>query len=209
MIFLYQSTVYGGYLRDLILSVEPTDIDAVASIIYRDRMINDLNALYQSEPSFNRNNETLVWRSPGIRPLELFFVEDDPADTIIGPLAAPDFDVNLLAYTPAYGLFNWMEVNSPVEPIIEAIMNREATLIEANQDRLRKLLAKGFTILPRPTRSNPRLEQPAFLEYDDSPQSSPELASYRTSNRLMPRFDLTRHEHQESPSDEEDISDED
>jgi hypothetical protein len=153
LLFKYDSAVYGGYLRDLVLGVEPNDIDAVSPEMHREELLVELKKLYNSQPAIFdgcQRNETLIFRSPGLRELELFFVDDDPEKTIISSVSSPDFSVNLLNYTVGDGLINWVGDYFSVDEIIEMIKKKVVVVMDnPDQYRMEKILRKGFAIEER------------------------------------------------------------
>jgi len=146
LIFDYRGAIYGGYLRDVIAGVEPKDIDAVIPQIYESDFLRDLTKLGFTL-SENPENETFLARKPGHRDVEIYFVEDDPNDTLIGPVSAPDFDVNLLALNDNGFISDWTNPGNPITDILDHIRNRVAVRLEATPEREAKMRAKGYQII--------------------------------------------------------------
>ena len=149
IIFKYKGAVFGGYLRDIISDNEPSDIDVAISEMYAPSFFDEIEDLGYDvrciDDIFNFSKE-------GHREVEVILTEDDPDDTILGPAAYPDFDVNLLVYSRQDGLNDWTgEID--VNTIIDHILNKTAHQISSDEDlepdtvkRKEKLTRKGFTL---------------------------------------------------------------
>jgi hypothetical protein len=151
-IFDAQGAIFGGYLRDVIAGVEPSDIDVTIFEVYKGQLWNDLLKLGYLRMEFNPDNETWKWVKPGALPIEVYVNEyDQPGDVILGPMAAPDFDVNLLETSNGVELFNWMNPDEPIDDILAHIRHREAIMMTSEgivgQDRIDKILKKGYRII--------------------------------------------------------------
>lgn len=57
-----QGKVYGGYIRDFIAGVTPTDIDAVIPEINQGSFDHDMRKIGYTERIFNNENETWTER---------------------------------------------------------------------------------------------------------------------------------------------------
>lgn len=145
-VFAHEGVVYGGYLRDIIAGVPPTDIDIVLPDIYFDSFDRWMKKEgYRSEP--NTQNETIVYIKEGARTVEAYTVPDDPERTMIGPISEPDFDVNLLTYSDRNGLFDFTNPINSISEILEHISRRVAFAINPKPDRIAKISAKGYKII--------------------------------------------------------------
>jgi len=151
MIFKYNGAIFGGYLRDIILGIEPNDIDVVLSShpnADTESFFEDIKSLGYKVESV----ETDFFRlsKEGCRDIEIVLSEDHPDHAILGPAAAPDFTVNLLVYSQQDGLNEWTGIFNDVDRIIEDILERKATQVspdyELDEKRRTKIVRKGFTI---------------------------------------------------------------
>lgn|SRR3989338_7172906 len=147
IIIFNNGAIYGGYLRDSIAGEREKikDIDVVLSELYRDKFHNEMTE-EGYEVKFNASNFTFVYKKPGEKVVEAYFVQDDPADTVMGPESEPDYDVNLLAWN-GESLYIWTDPNRQIYRIISHIIEKKTVEISHNPEREEKILSKGYTII--------------------------------------------------------------
>ena len=147
VIYKNHGVVYGGYVRDQIAGVTPSDIDAVAPKDMYDTICSELvEAGYKDEGL--QENDTRLFTKPGFLPVELTKCDDlANSGVFIGPEAAPDFDVNTLAYD-GVKMYNWVDpAGMDMFGIIRGIRDKKARNLEAGPDRIEKMEKKGYTIV--------------------------------------------------------------
>jgi len=160
LVFAYRGSVYGGYLRDLVAQQEPKDIDVVIPRDWFDGFFLDMTDLgYKS--THHAENRTLIFTKPPSatyssasatppHPIEVYTLEEDPDTTFIGPVAAPDFDCNLLAYD-GVTLFNWADVDPHrIDHLLAGIHSRSTVQCSSDEQlapgRKEKIVARGYQI---------------------------------------------------------------
>jgi hypothetical protein len=144
-----KGSIYGGYIRDLINGTKPNDIDIIISDLYYDDFVVEMieNGYVSSR---NYDNDTMVYKKAGNRDVEVSVVDDDPEDTILGPVSIPDFDVNLLEYVNGK-LIDWTNPDNDISTIIKHIKDKETVQLESDDEiglyRIDKMKNKGYTII--------------------------------------------------------------
>lgn len=144
ILFNNRGKVYGGFIRDVIANIPPADIDIVISTYCADSFYEDMKAAgYKYQ--FNNDHGTDIWTKEGHLPVESYIVEDDPDDTIIGPITEPDYDVNTLIYN-GNELDTWAGDNN-TKIIIKHILKRIAVPMgDFDFDRELKIKQKGYQV---------------------------------------------------------------
>jgi len=147
ILYRHKGVVYGGYVRDMIAGLPPKDIDVVLPQDTYDAFILELEEIgyvMQGE----QDNQAALFTKDGFLDVEVISCEDSSQDDVfIGPAAAPDFDVNTLAYD-GVKLYNWVDpAGMDLFTIISHIQKREAKSLEPGEDRIEKIKAKGYTII--------------------------------------------------------------
>lgn len=146
LIFAIESVLYGGYLRDIIAGIPPTDIDAVIAL-NKLRKFDDGMKLLGYTPTKNFQHGTVVYVKPDALPVETNLSEIPPWEDRLIPGGTPDFDVNSLAYHPRHGLYDWTNPENPIDVILEHIESRVAAPIKPTPDRQFKMRYKGYRII--------------------------------------------------------------
>jgi hypothetical protein len=147
LVLEFEGAIFGGYIRDTILGVKATDIDIL--IPEKKKMLfgYKLNGL-----DYHISEKQPDWTRYGKDGCEYIKKNYLPLHIVWGmkvKLRYPDFDVNMLSYG-INGLTNWLNDSNDVDEIIDHIRNKEAYLITRifyNEERIRKMESKGFTIV--------------------------------------------------------------
>jgi len=150
LIFKCRGAVYGGYLRDIISKTVPKDIDIVVSETYKSEFETGMATLGY-EMSYNDANETDVYTKAGALDIEVYYLPDEPDDISMGPVADPDFSVNLLSYVDGR-LHVWIGEgfkDLSLVDVIEDIILKETTQLSPNasEERIQKIQDKGYKII--------------------------------------------------------------
>jgi len=90
---------------------------------------------------------TLIYARADHRKVEVLPVQDDPNDTLLGPEADPDYDVNLLAYN-GERFYDWAAPDPfhDLAEIYRHIKQKIAVSISPREARVEKIKRKGYTI---------------------------------------------------------------
>lgn len=147
ILYRNKGVVYGGYVRDMIAGVQPRDIDVVLPADKWDTFVEELlDAGYVSQD--RQDNDATLFTKDGFLDVEAYACEDNSYDDVfIGPEASPDFDVNTLAYD-GVKMYNWANPNGmDIFIIIQHIQTRFAVRMEPEDDRVEKILSKGYKII--------------------------------------------------------------
>ena len=147
ILFNYKGVVFGGYIRDMIANLQPTDIDVVLPSDTFSAFLNVLTAYGYTSYEMQETGFYL-FKKEGHLNVEVGSCQDSSTSGIwIGPEAVPDFDVNLLAYD-GIKLYNWVNPDAgDIFQIISNIHKRQAVAYEPGEDRVLKMRRKGYTIL--------------------------------------------------------------
>lgn len=147
ILYRHKGVVYGGYVRDMIAGVQPRDIDVVLPADMWEGFMKELLEAGYVCKGYQVNNSTLFTKD-GFLDVEAYACEDNSDENVfIGPEACPDFDVNTLAYDGAR-MYNWVDpTGMNIFTIIRNIQNREAKRIEPEDDRVEKMISKGYKII--------------------------------------------------------------
>ena len=148
-------TVFGGYIRDVLLNVTPSDVDCVVESSLFSKLNDDLVANGYKSIEINLQNVSR-YEKDGQLPIEVI-VEDEYThlDLIIGPCATPDVDINTLSYAcvgktkEEYALTSWTG-GCTTDKIIHKLQNgcRDVRIASDISDvRKEKILQKGFQIV--------------------------------------------------------------
>jgi hypothetical protein len=127
--------------------VTPHDIDVV---LPKDKWIvfvrELLDAGYVSHG--RQDNDATLFTKDGFLDVEAYACEDNSYDDVyIGPEAAPDFDVNTLAYD-GVKMYNWVDpTGMDIFVIVRHIQDRQAVRIEPGEDRTEKMISKGYKVI--------------------------------------------------------------
>ena len=146
IIFDNEAVIYGGYIRDLVAQVEPTDIDVVLSELYQDSFFHDMEVSGYTR-YFDDEKGVFVFNKDDNKTVEVVTVDHDPDDVLLGGVTEPDFDVNLLTANGS-SLYSWIDPNQDIDPIMEHIRDRIAVQLsdDVGYDRIEKMIRKGYTI---------------------------------------------------------------
>jgi hypothetical protein len=144
-VFLNRGAVYGGYLRDRMSGNIPNDIDVALSAQYWSRFKQDLTKLGPYTFEVNEEHGTIIATLEDKRKVEIVLVEDNPDDTIIGPCAEPDFNINLMS-TDGLGVLCWTGGDDLEQIRTDCDRKYAKQCPEASQDRIDTMKAKGYTI---------------------------------------------------------------
>lgn len=149
VIYAFGGVVFGGYLRDTIAGVQPTDVDMVIDPRQFELLTMALtNYGYQREED-DEADYKFIPTMDGLLSIQVIVIE---ADQYSGPPTEPDFDINLLAFD-GVRLYNWMSLSIIPElwvpNIVTRIVNKQMLLNKANfsPERQEKMLKKGYTII--------------------------------------------------------------
>lgn len=147
ILYRNKGVVYGGYVRDMIAGVKPRDIDVVLPADKWQGFVQELlEAGYASHGK--QDNDATLFTKEGYLDVEAYACEDNSYDDVfIGPEASPDFDVNTLAYD-GVKMYNWVDPNGmDFFVILKHIQDRQAVRMEPEDDRVEKMIAKGYKII--------------------------------------------------------------
>ena len=139
--------VFGGYVRDMLIGVQPTDVDCSFPSITAERHFkSDLLSRFGSFKTLRVdeyyyagyfNLERIVVSPSAALPIQI--------DIVNRPVFLPDFDVNMLKlYGGCLRPMYWLTV----EGILDNIVHRKAKRLSFCSDkRAEKMEAKGWTII--------------------------------------------------------------
>ena len=147
IIYKHHGVVFGGYVRDQIAGVIPTDIDAVTPKDTYNQVCAELVEAGYIDEGLQDNGSKLFTKANFLS-VELMKCDDLSTDEVfIGPEAVPDFDVNTLAYD-GVKMYNWVDPSGrDIFSIIRNIRDRKARNLEAAPDRITKMEEKGYKIV--------------------------------------------------------------
>ena len=149
-------SIFGGYIRDVLLHSVPNDIDCVVEQKAYPAIETGLKKMgYEKAESSDLDVIKFVHNDR--IPVEIVIEQEETHETcILGPCAEPDVDVNNLCwayhlYDDKYELSSWVDPNAFdfVEKVVERLLNDEKSVFvfpNIPQDRREKILAKGFKI---------------------------------------------------------------
>lgn len=142
IIISHRGVIYGGYIRDVIAGVPPSDIDCVLFESEVESFIQkflDLGYLLREDICHG----TKILSKESARSIEFYSLEDDPC-LYLTPVTEPDFYVNTLMYDGKL-VMPWCHEDA-VNDVIDKIHAREAGLLSADSRRIAKMLSKGYTV---------------------------------------------------------------
>ena len=150
LVFKWKGVIFGGFLRDIIAEIDPSDIDAVVPLSYKDKFEHDLEKHgYEKEPP-SSIYDTTIFRKKNKINIEVIYDENEPGSVVLGPATEPDFDVNILTFDGS-NLYNWINMFDPdldEKRIVENIQKRKTYQFpDADRHRIDKMKLKGFEIV--------------------------------------------------------------
>ena len=146
VIIAHQGIVYGGYIRDMIAKVEPTDIDVIIYLKNEVKFEKKMKEMGYTV-ALCAEHETSVYTKEGKKPVEVSFVLYDPILILVPPIW-PDYDVNTLMWNGSK-ILSWTNPYLDIGEIKEHIANRGMLPMDDDvpENRLYKMLDKGYEIL--------------------------------------------------------------